>query len=150
MRIGFDIGGVIVDQKTREVFTESYMSIRLCIEKFKPENVYIVSKARNQWITSNKKLLTETDFYNTTGLLEENVYFVNEYEDKATMCEKLQLDYLVDDSVKVIKFLLKTNTTGIWFGVNSTSCLDKKDLQKIHVAKKWKNIRKLFSRLVII
>lgn len=149
MKIGFDIGGVIVDQKTREVFPECYMSIKLCIEKFRPDNIFIVSKARNKWVDENKKMLKESNFYSLTGFLETNVYFVDEYKDKATMCEKLQLDYLVDDSVKVIKFLLETNTIGIWFGPNNTSCLNKDDLKKIHVANTWKNLRKLFSKLSI-
>lgn len=144
MKIGFDIGGVIVDAKTRELFTESYRTIKLCIEKYKPENVYIISKAKSHWIDITKKMLEETNFYKLTNFLEENIYFVNEYGDKAVLCGKLQLNYFVDDSIKVIKFLLDTNTIGIWFDPCDMTCLHKNDLKKIHIVKTWKSIRKIF------
>jgi hypothetical protein len=143
IKIGFDVGGVILDQTTRELITESYKTIKLCIEKYKPENVFIVSKARNHWIDLTKQMFIDTQFYEFTNFLDKNIYFVDEYEDKAIMCEKLQINYFVDDSVKVIKFLLDTDTKGIWYNPSCTSCLTKTELKKIHIVKTWKNIRKL-------
>lgn len=148
MRIAFDIGDVIIDKKTRQPIDESYMSLRLFIEKFKSDNIFIISKARNEWITKNKELLKDTLFYELTGFDIKNMYFVDDYEDKAILCNKLKIDYLIDDSVKVTRFLIhQTNTIPIWYSPQDTKCITSNELNKTIIAKTWKSIRKICSKI---
>jgi len=44
------------------------------------------------------------------------MFFVNEYEDKAPLGVKLGLDYIVDDSIKVAKFVIESGFKPILFG----------------------------------
>lgn len=79
--VAFDIGGVIVNKISRIPYKESLISIKLYVEKLKPSNVYILSKAKNKWITNNLELFDKIDFYNKTGIISKNVIFVDEYID---------------------------------------------------------------------
>ena len=75
--VAFDIGGVIVNKISRVPYNESLISIKLYVEKLKPINVYILSKAKNKWITNNLELFDKIDFYNKTGIIPKNVIFLN-------------------------------------------------------------------------
>jgi hypothetical protein len=144
MKIAFDIGGVIVNRRERKPIDEAYNSIKLFVEKFKSDNIFIISKAKSKYIDINLKLLNDTDFYNITGFDKKNIYFVNEYYEKAPLCKKLEIDYLIDDSVKIIRSLLDTSTIPIWFNPKDETCLKHK---RIIVVYKWKSIRKLCSKI---
>lgn len=104
-RFAFDIGGVIIDSKSETINDEAVKSIKLVIEKYGKENVYIISKAKEKYIKINKNRLDEYDFYEKTRFLKSNLFFCNEYIDKSRICKNLKIDYMVDDSLKVIKFL---------------------------------------------
>lgn len=147
MHIGIDIGGVIVDKTTRLVLPDAIMSIRLLIDKYGTDSIFIISKAKDKWVTANREMLDKEEFYNKTGFDIKNLYFVDEYEDKKTMCDKLKIDYMIDDSIKVIRFLLNTTTTPIWFDKEKMTDFSKRDSKKIIIARSWKTIRKIFQKL---
>lgn len=44
------------------------------------------------------------------------MFFVNEYEDKGPIGVKLGIDYLVDDSIKVAKYVIESGFQPILFG----------------------------------
>ena len=86
-KIAFDLGGVIIERGALENFMveESYVSVKLAVQKFGSENVYIISKAKEKYIQRNLDLLKVNEFFEKTGLKIENVYFVNEFEDKGVL-----------------------------------------------------------------
>lgn len=86
------------------------------MEKFSANNVFIISKAKDKYIERNIELLKKHDFFNKTCFLQNNMFFVNEYEDKAPLGVKLGLDYIVDDSIKVAKFVIESGFKPILFG----------------------------------
>ena len=141
--VAFDIGGVIVNKISRVPYNESLISIKLYVEKLKPSNVYILSKAKNKWIKNNLELFDKIDFYNKTGIIPENVIFVDEYIDKQTVCNKLGINYMIDDSIKVIRYMQYIDTIPIWFGNNN---LLVENLTYIN-APKWKSIRKFLQKI---
>ena len=141
--VAFDIGGVIVNKISRVPYNESLISIKLYVEKLKPSNVYILSKAKNKWIKNNLELFDKIDFYNKTGIIPENVIFVDEYIDKQTVCNKLGINYMIDDSIKVIRYMQYIDTIPIWFGNNNLSV---ENLKYIN-APKWKSIRKILQKI---
>ena len=95
IKVAFDIGGVIVNKVSRVPYEDSLMSIRLFVEKLKPENVYILSKAKDKWIKSNLELFERINFYEQTGITRNNVIFVDEYIDKQKVCANLSIDYML-------------------------------------------------------
>ena len=116
--MAFDLGGVIIERGAFENFIveESFSSVKLAVEKFGRDNVFIISKAKQKYIDRNLTLLKEKGFITGTNLREENIYFVNEYEDKGELGKKLQLDYILDDSLKVAKIVKEAGFKAIVFG----------------------------------
>lgn len=47
---------------------------------------------------------------------EENVYFVNEFEDKGVLGKQLGISYILDDSIKVAKIVVEAGFKAIVFG----------------------------------
>lgn len=141
-KIAFDLRGVIVDKITGLISDECIMSIKLTVEKLKKENVYIISKAKDKWININKERLKNIDFFKRTGMLNKNLYFVNEYEDKEKLCKKLNINYMVDDSIKVIRCL---SCNSFLFGVNN---VDKRiNLSNNICIASWKKFRKKLNKI---
>ena len=81
-RIAFDLGGVIIERGAFENFLipESDISVKLAVEKFGAENVFIISKAKEKYTQRNIDFLRSHSFFEKTKVKEENVHFVREYE----------------------------------------------------------------------
>lgn len=143
VKIAFDIGGVIVNKSTRELIDGGIKSIKLCCEKYTPDNIYIISKAKDKWIKANEQMLSDVNFFELTGFLSKNVYYVNEYIDKQTLCNKLKINYMVDDSIKVIRYMLEIDTIPMWFGeVN-----DILKNNRIILVKNYSKLRKRINKI---
>lgn len=58
-RIAFDLGGVMIERGALEnyLIEESIVSVKLTVEKFDNENVFIISKAKEKYIARNIELL---------------------------------------------------------------------------------------------
>ena len=104
-KFAFDLRGVIVDKESETIMEDAINSVKLTVEKFTTSNIYIISKAKDKWIKINRERLKDTNFFERTGMLKTNLYFVDEYDDKEKMCKKLGIDYMIDDSVKVLRYL---------------------------------------------
>lgn len=104
-KFAFDLGGVIINKISGTIANDAIMSVKLAVEKFKSNNIYIISKAKDKWIKLNLERLANHNFFELTGLLKDNLYFVNEYEDKEKLCKQLEINYMIDDSIKVLRYL---------------------------------------------
>eukprot|EP01080_Neovahlkampfia_damariscottae_P003550 gene3550-6285_t len=142
-RIGFDIGGVIVDTSTREPYEGALMSIKLAVEKYGAENIFVVSKAKNFWIKQNLELFEKLNFYEITGMKKENIYFVDEFKDKKEKCLQLGINFMIDDEAKVIRSCLESKViTPIWYERSKEECFD----ERIVPCKSWTSIRKFLNK----
>eukprot|EP01126_Amoeba_proteus_P035194 TRINITY_DN3539_c0_g2_i7.p2 TRINITY_DN3539_c0_g2~~TRINITY_DN3539_c0_g2_i7.p2 ORF type:complete len:100 (-),score=18.63 TRINITY_DN3539_c0_g2_i7:285-584(-) len=56
-------------------------------------------------------------FFSRTGILKSNVHFVEERADKAPVCENLQINCFVDDSLTVLRHLIPVKCVQVrfWF-----------------------------------
>ncbi len=117
-RIAFDLGGVILLREALEnhLMEESDMSVKLAIQKFGAENVFIISKAKDKYQQRNIDLLQSVNFFQNTGLRIQNVHFVDEYEDKAIKMKALGITYILDDSIKIAKDCTAQGLKPILFG----------------------------------
>lgn len=140
-KFAFDLRGVIVNKDDCKISDETIKTINMTVQKFKPENVYIISKAKEKWIEINKKRLADIDFFNRTGMIKENVYFVDEYEDKGILCKKLGIDYMIDDSVKVLRYL---ECNSFWFGVKHNA---QTITNTVIPTPQWKTFRKKIEKI---
>ena len=152
VKIAFDLGGVIIDKQNRAITDDVMQSVKLIIEKFGNSNVFIISKAKDKWITSNNEVLENSDFYKKTNFAKENLRYCPEYADKSKICLELDIDYMIDDEIKVVRFINQdcNKTIPILFIPKLRS---KDDLIRIGIDKnviqitKWKTIRKFFSNV---
>ena len=117
-RIAFDLGGVVIERGAIQNFLvdQSIVSVKLAIQKFGQENVFIISKAKDKYKERNIQFLQKNNFFTETGLREDKVHFVNQYEDKGILGKQLKIDYILDDSIKVAKFAILYGFKPILFG----------------------------------
>lgn len=119
MRIGIDIGGVIIAQDTDEPdlffsndflrakpFPDCFEIIRLLIEKFGKENLFIISKCGEKIQRKSMEWLEHNQFFSITGFLPEHIHFCLERHEKAGIADRLQLNVFIDDRYTVLKHLL--------------------------------------------
>ena len=133
LKIAFDVGGVLFEDVTFELSAEAVMSLRLVIEKFNRENVYIISKAGPKYQRIIMERLISCSFFEATSLKPEHVHFVLEYVEKKWKCEELGINYMVDDHIKVVRYVSTcTDCTPIWFGAGPVNSM--KTLQEEHAA----------------
>jgi len=118
-RLGVDIGGVIISDfdpprsHNAENEVEEYLSKpsetnaflvlqQLVTEKFGSENVFLVSKAQVNHQKRTLLWLEQTQFFEKTGILPQNLIFCIERFQKREICEELCINYFIDDRFDVL------------------------------------------------
>lgn len=114
--IGIDFGktiGKIEDVPNLETFNV----IKMLIQKYDSDNLFIVSKAGQEMQQKIKQWLDKYKFYDITGFDINNIYFVKEYTDKKEIIKKLKINVFIDDHHKVIQSIVDLDQldTIIWF-----------------------------------
>lgn len=146
IKIGFDIGNTINNRNNDLPFPNSFSIIKNLIGKYKSDNIFIISKAKNLWIQKSKEWLYNNNFYKITGFDIKNLYFVDEYEDKKKLIDELKINFFVDDEIKIIRDIINSNyiKKAIWFRGNNNLINDfpKKLKSKIIISNKWNKIYK--------
>lgn len=119
IKIGIDIGGVIISQDTDEpdlFFTEDFLrakpfpncfeTIKRLIEKFGKENVFIISKCGEKVQKKSRQWLDYNHFFSITGFVPEHIHFCLERYEKAGIAQTLHLTHFIDDRYSVLKYMI--------------------------------------------
>eukprot|EP01126_Amoeba_proteus_P035195 TRINITY_DN3539_c0_g2_i8.p1 TRINITY_DN3539_c0_g2~~TRINITY_DN3539_c0_g2_i8.p1 ORF type:complete len:153 (-),score=37.54 TRINITY_DN3539_c0_g2_i8:285-743(-) len=82
-----------------------------------PRDVFLVSKCGGKYKEKTMSFLEMKQFFSRTGILKSNVHFVEERADKAPVCENLQINCFVDDSLTVLRHLIPVKCVQVrfWF-----------------------------------
>lgn len=119
MKIGIDVGGVIMDRANDDTdtsfFSDNYLqttavagavaSIVELVEQYGAPNIYIVSKAGDKTQKRTWEWMDHKRFFDTTGMLRENVHFCAERKDKADICGDLGITDFIDDKIEVLSYM---------------------------------------------
>ena len=154
MRIGIDIGGVIVKKVSHDedtsFFSDNFLntpevegalsSIRVTLETFGIKNVFVVSACGPVVQKKSIEWLAHHNFFGQTRFLEENVYFCRARLDKAPICRALGISCFIDDRVDVLEEMSAVEYK-ILFGEHKSK---KPGLINTH---DWKSVLKLFEKL---
>lgn len=117
MKLGIDIGGVIIDRVAdgsdtsffggRYLETPAVPDAFAVIAALRPgfEAVHLVSKCGKNTERKTCEWLAHTRFHEITGVPAENVHFCRERHEKAPICESLGITHFVDDRLEVLSFL---------------------------------------------
>ncbi len=148
--IGIDFGKTIGLIEEEQAYKDSFSVIRFLKNNYGEENIYIISKAREimrlkilEWLLKNK-------FFKKTGLLQKNLFFCNNYEDKSILVKKLKINVFIDDHIKVIQGMIPLDQIikVIWFNKDANiKLIEKKYRVKINITNKWNKIIKIFKNL---
>lgn len=139
MKIGIDIGGVIIDRARNDgsdtsLFGENYLnahavdSVMEAIAKINkelfPNETYIISKCGANMERKSREWLKHNGFYEKTGMSEDKVHFCRQRADKAPIAQKLGLTHFIDDKYEVLGYMKAVVATRILF------CPDKEEIIK--------------------
>lgn len=150
-KVGLDFGKTIALIEEDKPFDNAFDVIKMIINKYTRDNVFIVSKARQETSQFILSWLDRHNFYNLTGFSRENIYFVKDYADKRTIVDRLKINIFVDDSIKIVRVLHSSENIEkiIWFEGNDPKLLKeipKQYRNKIVIFKKWNKLYKTFCK----
>jgi len=125
-RIGIDIGRVICETDTdasdgsritKEIPRAAEVISRLAVERFGPENIFLISKCGPRRQIKTQEWLAKNEFMARAGLRFNpyNVAFCIDRKDKAKMAEELRLTHFIDDRYEVLGHMVKIVKTLIAF-----------------------------------
>lgn len=120
VRVGIDVGGVIIDSRKNDGTDTSFIdgdfmrttavdgsfeTIKVIIECFGAENVFIISKCGPAIQEKTLSWLKGRQFYESTGFLIENIRFCLKRPEKAPIATDLGLTHFIDDRADVLRFM---------------------------------------------
>ncbi|WP_422774401.1 hypothetical protein ACN28C_16965 [Plantactinospora sp. WMMC1484] len=124
MKIGIDIGGVLVQRMERPPGPEggedtalladfrrtppvpgAFEAVTALVAGVFGEHVYLVSKCGEQVERRTRLWLEHHDFYVRTGVRAGNVHFCRTRQGKAPIAAALGLTHFVDDRLEVLSYL---------------------------------------------
>lgn len=118
MILGFDFGGVIIERAQTGAdtafFSDDFLDTpempgaingiaRLGQVAANSGNLWIVSKASARTQAKTRLWLASRDFYNRTGIAEDQVVFTDTRDEKAEIADILEMTAFVDDQLAVLR-----------------------------------------------
>jgi hypothetical protein len=155
MKLGIDVGGVIIDRindKTdTSFFGHNYLATTACPDAFECirkltrehfgiENVYLVSKAREKTEKRTKEWLVHHKFYDITGIKPENVYVCRDRDGKAPICKDLGITYFIDDRLEVLGYLTTVENLYLFQGRSKEIEKHKEHLERVVKVDNWRDV----------
>lgn len=121
MKIGIDIGGVIIDRNRNDesdtsLFGENYLNAYAVKDAFQAiqrlncggifkDQVYVVSKCGHNIERKSREWLAHNKFHEFTGVPAERVRFCRRRSEKAPIAQELGLTHFVDDKLEVLGYM---------------------------------------------
>jgi len=120
VKIGIDIGGVIIDRNRNDesdtsLFGDNYLSAHAVKDAFDvikrlnaglfKDQVYVVSKCGHKIEKRSREWLAHNRFHETTGVTADRLRFCRRRADKAPIARELGLTHFVDDRLEVLGYM---------------------------------------------
>ena len=153
IKVGIDFGKTIGLTEEEEPYPNCIDVIRFLKNRYGVENIFIISKARQQMRLKITAWLNRIKFFETTNILRENLIFCNDYVDKTKIVERLGINVFIDDHIKVIQSMvgLKQIKMIIWFNKKvDIKLIEKQYRPKIVITNRWDRIVKIFHKINLI
>lgn len=134
IRIGIDVGGVIIDAKANDgtdtdLRGERFMEaapvqgaiegMHWLVNKFGRPNVVIISKCGENMQQRTLQWFAGNHIYSTTGFDPANMHFCRQRQQKAGIATRLGLTDFVDDRLDVLRYMQESSVKRRFlFGAN--------------------------------
>lgn len=83
-------------------------ALKTLVDARGPKNIHIISRAKGPEIRLYQQMIDVHHVFEETGLLREQVRFVDEHKDKAAVCKALRLGGMIDSSGEALYMIDKT------------------------------------------
>lgn len=83
----------------------AFSAIKRLVDQLGPENVFIVSKCGENVERKTRAWLAHHCFFEVSGMLSENLRFCRQRQDKAPICQALNITHFIDDRADVLGFM---------------------------------------------
>jgi hypothetical protein len=101
--------------KTSRLVADSLRGLKILVDRYGKENVFIVSRVDREAVEINKLLIKLNGICEKTGLLEANIVFVERLGDKVEVCENLGIFMHIDDRGEVFSHMCSRIPRLFWF-----------------------------------
>lgn len=146
--LGLDLGNTIVETTSdgKFPFDDAIRVIhRLVTEVFTSQRVFIVSRVNEEQYKRARAWIQKENLLERTGILEENIHWCAERNDKAPICEKLGITHFIDDRPEVLSYMSGIVPHRILFQASEDDILKFKDsLHEVTHVTSWREIEKIF------
>ncbi len=153
--LGVDIGNVIINNRnldpeitqvdeviyanfppTEDVFD----ALKILNTKFSGK-VYLISKCTEWAEIQILSWLDKHDFYNKTGILKENIFFVRKRNEKDGVCQKLNITHFIDDRLEVLSYMIESTPNLFLFQPDNDEVAQfAKFLPQVTIVNNWKEV----------
>jgi hypothetical protein len=145
--LGIDLGWTIVGNRdTGDRYELAHNAFEV-IKAIKPyfNDVYIISKVNSEQKERSLKWIKDVDFFNSTGISPNNLYYCFERRDKAIFVRGLGITHFIDDKAEVLSHLDK-DVAKVLFNPNEDDLTKYKNkLFNTWVTKDWLEIANLLD-----
>lgn len=157
IRLGVDVGGVIIDRIRNDgtdtsflgenflattAVPDSFEVLKELVEKFRSENVFIVSKCGEKVRAKTLHWMSHHKFFERTGISMHNVLFCYKRHEKAAICKRLEINHFIDDRLEVLSHLEGIVPNRFLFLGNVDEALPFKEyLPQVTQVNSWQEVR---------
>lgn len=124
MRVGIDIGGVIMDSDNDGLFFSDnflmveqvrYAFLSVLVMRLSGNEIFFISKASPKNVERTRLWLDAHDFFDRTGTEPENLVFCRQRSQKAEIASLLELNVMIDDREDICLQMLDVGVAPIQF-----------------------------------
>lgn len=127
MKIGIDVGGVIIDgtneNEDTSFFSDNFLStpaVRNAFSSIKKlvddgHDIFIISKCGTTVQEKTLLWLENTNFYSETGVSSNRVFFVSRRPAKTPLAKALGVEAMIDDRMDIITSMIDEGIFGVLF-----------------------------------
>jgi hypothetical protein len=160
--LGVDIGNVIIDHRPimntedETLWNEKYSDLLAsadvfeCLKelnegKFK-DNVFLVSKLKEEQDSRTLKWLRDNKFFEKTGISPDKLFFCRERNEKERICRENNITYFIDDRLEVLSYMIGAVPNLYLFQPDEQEVAKfRQFLPKVTRVESWKEINALIN-----
>ena len=138
--LGVDCGNVIFRPFSGRQITGSILSLQKINQEKKFNQIFIISRAGLVHRIFFYLRLLSLNFWNTTGIPKENLYFCWRNKDKALLCKKLKVTHFIDDRLQVLSYLQDVKNLYALNPTNKEINSHPQTFKSVKTAKSWSEL----------
>lgn len=153
-RLGVDIGGVLIDRINDDTdtsfFGDNFLrttavpgaidAIRQLSDRRFGGHIHLVSKCGPRVEQKSRDWLAHHDFFRATGVDPAHLHFCRQRQEKAPICETLELTHFIDDRLEVLGYLESVPNLYLFHPTAGEVEKHARHLHRVHRVESWDEV----------